>query len=113
MPDSLDTRNALLSYLRDNLPNHPMRIPMQGSNMLPTIRHGDRIVITRKDPKRIEVGEIVLFTMGDRLILHRVVYVEEVAGKVCFLTKGDNCQILDDWVVDEGAILGSAALGLV
>jgi signal peptidase I len=107
MPESLDTSDALLSYLRGNLPDHPVRIPMRGSSMLPAIRHGDRIVITRRDPRQIEVGEIVLFIVGGRLILHRVAYVEEVAGKVCFLTKGDNCQILDDWVVDEGAILGS------
>jgi signal peptidase I len=78
--------------------------------MLPTVGHGERVVIVSMPPGEIECGAIVLFVADGRTILHRVIYKEWVDGEVMFLTRGDNCQTLDNWVVPARAILGVAKL---
>lgn len=54
-----------------------------GDSMLPTLQDGDKVLVTRRTLYR--VGDIVVFSYGDRILVHRVVAVK--AGR--YLCKGD------------------------
>lgn len=108
MKDTHASVEELIRALRSKLRTHPVRVPMRGRSMLPTIRPGERVVIVSVPPSEVECGAIVLFIAGGRTILHRVIYKEWVDGEVMFLTRGDNCQSLDNWVLRGRAILGVA-----
>jgi len=52
---------------------------------------GDIIVLIGKDPKKIEVGEVIVFASSKPYpIIHRVVSAQSVDGKIVFETKGDH-----------------------
>ncbi len=106
MTDQLVSLKAFVQTLRVKLQTHAVRMPMRGNSMIPTIRPGQKVVITRKAPGEIKPRDIALFVADERIILHRIIYKENIDGMMMFLTRGDNCDALDDWVVDENAILG-------
>lgn len=103
---------AVSVLIKEKLKLHPVRIPVRGISMSPVIVPGQKVVIVAKQPEDICVGDILLFYINNRLILHRIIYREKIAGEMKFLTRGDPCDALDDWVVDEDNIIGVIDGGL-
>lgn len=65
---------------------------VEGESMLPTVREGDLVILLKvSDPSEIRVGDVVVYrSIGDRLIIHRVIEVRRVGNEYFYVTKGDN-----------------------
>ena len=68
---------------------------VEGISMEPTLHTGDMVVIEKKPPDEIEVGDVVVYKSGNRYIIHRVIDKFRMGGTMCFVIKGDNNPIPD------------------
>lgn len=75
-------------------------IPIEGSSMLPLLRHGDRVTVTH-GLDGLRRGDVIVFRRGDRLVAHRLLKT----GRQTFITKGDHTLHLDA-PVPAAAVLG-------
>lgn len=75
------------------------RIPLAAvtsGSMTPTIKQGDLLVIEGVNTSDLRVGNIIVYRstdpyLSDELIVHRIIRVNQVDGKVVgYVTKGDN-----------------------
>jgi len=65
-----------------------LRMSASGVSMLPTILPGDSLLIERAALKEVIPGDIVLYSRGDSLFIHRLIQLDrEGAG---FVTRGDS-----------------------
>ncbi|WML41446.1 signal peptidase I [Neobacillus sp. OS1-2] len=73
------------------------------NSMEPAINAGDMIFIKAKQAAAVKKGDIITFKLSeDKLITHRVATVTHEG----FLTKGDNNNVEDEWVVDPANMIG-------
>jgi len=93
---------VIVDTLRDG---RPMRWTVRGSSMWPAIRDGATVLVTPCDPRRVGVGEVIAYSRGGALVVHRVACVE-ATGLRC---RGDALS-RDDGVVAWGEVLGRAAV---
>lgn len=87
------------------------RIPLAvvtSSSMYPTLSIGDIVVVEGVKIEEIRVGDIIVFKPHSQgyPIIHRVVKIIKVNGKIIIKTKGDNNLTIDPWNVTEEMILG-------
>ena len=72
---------------------------------------GDVIIVKKLKPNelnQIQKGSVLVFKMESRIIVHRVVEIKkDNDGSLLFKTKGDNNKDVDNWVVPEGAVIGT------
>lgn len=78
-------------------------------SMYPKIQKGDIVVLRRI--KESEMGEIkkkdiLVYKHDNKIIVHRVVKILNVDGKYSFITKGDNNDTKDSWVIKESDVIG-------
>ncbi len=73
------------------------------NSMNPTINRGDLVFIDINNHE-ITKGDIIAFTYGDKIIVHRVYKVDEKTFAV--LTKGDANQNIDPWIVTDENYVG-------
>jgi hypothetical protein len=71
-----------------------VRLRVFGTSMAPSILPGDFISVQRAALQDISLGEVVLFSRGDRLFLHRVVNRNvpnsaDIPFESCLITRGD------------------------
>jgi len=76
----------------------------RGDSMVPTIMHGDTILI-RKGIEDIEVGDIVSFKVGSRVVVHRVVDIQKNPILI-FQTKGDAVEEPDGLEITVDQVMG-------
>jgi hypothetical protein len=67
-----------------------LRLRVQGTSMLPTIRPGAFVEIRQAAADRIVTGDIVLTKTSAGLRLHRVVEIRHYLSGPMFVTRGDN-----------------------
>ena len=79
----------------------PVTICLEGDSMRPLIRRGKDPVTIIPLARPLEKGDVVLFHLGERYIVHRVWKLED--GRV--RTFGDNCWNPDPWI-PENQVLG-------
>ena len=79
----------------------PVTICLEGESMRPLIRRGRDPVTIVPLSRPLEKGDVVLFRLGEKYIVHRVWKLEE--GRV--RTFGDNCWNPDPWI-PESQVLG-------
>ena len=78
-----------------------------GSNsMKPTYARGDAVIYKKVKPNQVEAGQILAFRKGNRIITHRVVYVEKNDYTYRFKTKGDANNNQDSYKVEQSEVLG-------
>ena len=78
-------------------------------SMTGTIDKGDVIIYEAYIPnlkKRVRKGDIIIFTQGDRKIVHRIIEERTVNGSEVYYTKGDANDMQDEWLVYEKDIIG-------
>ncbi len=83
----------------------PVRWTVRGSSMWPAIRDGATVSVTPGAVRSLRAGELVAFTRGPALVVHRVVAVEP-AGLLC---RGDALS-RGDGVVAWADVLGRASV---
>jgi len=64
-------------------------------SMTGEINKGDMIIYERYEDQVIEEGQVIVFTQGEKKIVHRVVSIEHINGEVRYYTKGDANNALD------------------
>lgn len=81
------------------------------NSMYPTYKRGDLVIIYGKQPKKINVGEVILFKVKEvsEPVLHRVINKKKNRTGVYFKTKGDNNPYVDPW----GWVSGENVFGVV
>jgi signal peptidase I len=89
----------------------PWKPTLVGSgSMSPYMKTGDVVMVVKIDPAVVTVGDIIVFKQveGDNSInvMHRVIGTVDVAGKTCFVTKGDANNTEDPDPVDPSAVKG-------
>ncbi len=81
-----------------------------GTSMEPSIRLGEVVALKKVDPQTIEAGTVIGFQPPgvDTPVVHRVVKVvlDEQGRRVGFITKGDNVEDEDPWIVSPNDVLG-------
>ncbi len=87
-----------------------------GTSMEPSIRLGEVVALRTVDPQGIEVGEVIGFRAPgiDTPVVHRVVRIvlDERGRRVGFITKGDNVEDEDPWIVSPQDIVGKVVFHL-
>ncbi len=79
------------------------------SSMSPNINVGDVVIVKKIDSFRINTikeGDILVYTHDNKIIVHRVVKKITKNENNNFITKGDNNDSYDSWIVDEDDIVG-------
>jgi Peptidase S24-like len=76
-----------------------------GSSMIPSIYPGDLLTVRSESIANARTGEIVLFLLGGRLFVHRVVRKWPERNRVVFATRGD-ALTQEDPSVDGTQLLG-------
>lgn len=80
-------------------------------SMTPNIQVYDVVFVVRKDPKDIEIGDILSYYstnsyFGSTPITHRVVEKFNTANGYTFRTKGDANPVPDSEIIDEAHVIG-------
>lgn len=80
-------------------------------SMHPEINMGDMVLVEKvNDLEKIEVGQVLVYRNRDKVILHRIIEVNNNAGEITFKTKGDNNKKADMWVVAQNDVIGITKL---
>ncbi len=108
--------------LAHNIKNGSSKTPLLGAyiiispSMVPTIKVEDAVIIKRKEPEELKVGDIITFLSSDSrysglTITHRIVGIEKSEkGNLLFRTKGDNNSSEDSALVPSKNIYGKVIL---
>lgn len=78
-------------------------------SMYPKIEKGDIIVLRRVkkvELHKIKKGDILVHNHDNKIIVHRVIKIIKNDDKINFVTKGDNNNAKDSWVIKEDEVIG-------
>lgn len=64
------------------------RVIVSGS-MVPTMNIGDIVIVKEIVADEAQLGDIIMFSMGNMKVTHRVVDIKDKEGKRTFITQGD------------------------
>lgn len=82
-------------------------------SMSPKIEKGDIVILKRikvLELGEIKKGDILVHNHDNKIIVHRVVKILNVNGKINFITKGDHNDTKDSWVIKESEVIGVVKL---
>jgi hypothetical protein len=82
-----------------------VRFVAHGSSMIPFIYPGDLLTVRSESVADTRTGEVVLFLLGGRFFVHRVMRKWPERNRVVFATRGD-ALIQEDPSVDGSQLLG-------
>ena len=77
-------------------------------SMSPTINKGDIVIVKKVNSEEVDsikIGDTLVFNMNNKTIVHRVQNVN-FDNNYLFITKGDNNEEADNWVVKEKDVIG-------
>lgn len=85
-----------LVFIYSGLIGEPVVAVVKGNSMLPLLREGDIVIITRVKPSEISIGDVIVFkTFTGTLVIHRVIGITVEDGRYYYVTKGDNNRFPD------------------
>ncbi len=58
-------------------------------SMEPLIRVGDRVKVSRMEPSRLRIGDIIAFREGRGVTVHRIIRRSHIDGQLYFYAQGD------------------------
>ncbi len=79
------------------------------ASMHPAIDKGDVIVLRKykeSEFDKIKKGDVLVHNHDNKIIVHRVVKILNINGKTNFITKGDNNDSKDGWIIKEDDVIG-------
>lgn len=77
---------------------------------------GDILLVTRANPEKLQVGDIIIFNAGtNNPIIHRIIKIDETSEGRIFSTEGDNNngQLVSEKQIKEDQLVGKATLRIV
>ena len=84
-------------------------IAIVSNSMYPVFKRGDAVIfskINKNNLKDIEKGTIIIYRIGKQQIVHRVIDVKNVKGKIYYQTQGDANNSPDLKLVEQDQVLG-------
>ncbi len=81
---------------------------MSGS-MDPIFMRGDAVIIEKIDEnnfKKLKINDIIAYRLEDRIVLHRIIEIEDKFDEVQIITKGDNNDYRDNKIVTQDMVIG-------
>src|ERR1700676_4644943 len=85
-----------------------IRLPAVGTSMVPAIHPGDVLSIQPVNPKEVSLGDIVVYTREQVLVVHRIVRTSADSSEPYLVTRGDRL-LQDDAPILPGELLGRVA----
>ena len=82
-------------------------------SMSPNINKGDVVIVKKVNEdelNEIKSGDVLVFRQDDRVVVHRVIEVRVEDDQYSFITKGDNNDEEDNWVITGDMIIGTTTL---
>lgn len=66
---------------------------VSGKSMEPLFHSGDLVALMKRSD--LKKGDIIVFKTGNTYVIHRIIYVYEHNGYMCYVTQGDNNPLPD------------------
>ena len=85
---------------------------VMGGSMAPAIPLGSLILIEPTSPSTVAVGDVITFSLPDRLITHRVIAVSRDEAGLQIMTKGDANDAPDPIAMRAGSAVGAVRLAI-
>jgi signal peptidase len=79
-------------------------------SMEPTVPAGSVIVVQAIAPEGVRVGDVITFTLPDRIVTHRVTSIATTDLGTTFTTRGDANTATDPWLVRPNGDVGAVRL---
>lgn len=80
-------------------------LTVASDSMYPTLQKGDVIIISG-DTSNLHVGDIIIFNIGNKYVVHRIVEIKLIDNVNYFITKGDNNITRDPFSITQQQIVG-------
>ena len=96
----------VLVGLTSGLFKHELIAIISGS-MSPVYDRGDAVIITKKDPSDIQIGEVLAFSTSTGIVTHRVINISSINGAYTFVTKGDANATKDTYEIHNENVIGT------
>jgi len=81
-------------------------IAIASGSMEPTYTKGDALLLYKDSPDNIEVGDILVYKDGKKIVAHRVIKKTEYKNNLYFYTKGDANNAPDDGYIEKENVIG-------
>ncbi len=79
-------------------------------SMEPTVSAGSVIFVQAIAPEGVRVGDVITFTLPDRIVTHRVTSIATTDLGTTFTTRGDANTATDPWLVRPNGDVGAVRL---
>ena len=80
--------------------------------MKPGLNENDIIFVKDCNNKDINIGDVITFSKEEEIITHRVIDIIKEEETIEYITKGDNNEIEDNFIVQESEIYGKMILSI-
>lgn len=81
-------------------------IAVMSNSMYPVFQRGDVLVYEKVDLKQLEVGNVLVFRLDDKIVLHRIRKITWKNDKIYIITKGDNLKSPDPQITTNEDVIG-------
>lgn len=82
-------------------------ITIMSNSMKPIFSRGDIVIVEKiNNISSYKEGDIIVFNYKNRIITHRIVKIKVRDNKYYFKTKGDNNNVVDNFIVSEEEVMG-------
>jgi len=96
----------VMVYLVSGLFSYKM-IAIASGSMEPVFYKGDAVIYKKVEASDLKVGDILAFSKGHQIVTHRILSINiDGNGKYDIITKGDNNNTKDGYVVQKDDVLG-------
>ena len=98
---------TLICFMQGTFKYEPISI--LSNSMVPTFSRGDVVIFRKpseKELKEIPINSIIIYTMEEQNIAHRIVNIIQEKDTVMYQTKGDNNNVPDTKLVNTNQIKG-------
>jgi len=86
------------------LANKRSILNIRGKSMYPALQEGWSAEVSPAKMKELRIGDIIVFSKRDELIIHRVIAKVNLNGKTVLLEKGDNESVVNS--IPEAQVIG-------
>ena len=83
-------------------------------SMEPKIKIGDLVLVEKTNEyEKLKIGDILVYNKENKVILHRIVKIDDSSGKYIYNTKGDNNNNIDSWDIQEKDVIGKVRFKII
>lgn len=85
-------------------------VAVMSGSMQPLFYRGDVVLVKKineENVKNLKIYDIIEYKLDSRVVLHRIIKIEEENGELYFTTKGDNNELEDTKRVTKDQVIGT------